>query len=422
MLKKQLRINVLLALFMISISDAQTPSTPYAAFVTVPIAELVGDPLQKLKPGISASQSYQEIPLDLPFGEKKPNPFPLCPRVHQLLFNETVMVLDERGEEARVTIANLFFVIAGQKTPQCTYWMLKQNLVPLAVLTPDMQNKIPKAISFTDKKIDNTHTISLIYPVTDPITGLTFSAGTRFVYDPVQTTPKNYMAYAYDARTLTMQKIELPKKYCMPLTPTENAQKIKQFVSLLHAWAHLKHGSIAYVWGGRSFATKKNSVLLREINNEQEQYFIPDQHPGPKSGFDCTSLVSTAAQLCEIPYFFKNSTTVSTFLRPLQQGESLENGDILLTAKPNHVMVVSDVRKNTLIEARTLAHGYGKVHEIPIGQEFQDINTYADLITAYHQQRPINRLRKDGSVIAKIQIKLFKLASVWESPLTKSSE
>ncbi len=414
MLKKYLRINTILAIFMISISNAQTPSTPYAAFVTVSIAELVGDPMQKLKPGISAAQSYKEIPLDLPFGEKKTNPFPLCPRVHQLLFNEKVMVLDERGDEARVTIPNLFFVIAGQKTPQCTYWMLKQNLFPLAALDPEMQNKIPKAISFTDKKIDNTHTISLIYPVTDPVTGLTFSAGTRFVYDPVQTTKKDYLAYAYDARTLSMQKIGLPKKYCMPLRTTDNAQKIKQFVSLLHAWAHLKNGSIAYVWGGRSFTTKKNSVLLRQITNEQEQYCIPDQHPGPKSGFDCTSLVSTAAQLCEIPYFFKNSTTVSSSLRPLQKNESLENGDIVLITKPNHVMVVSDVKKNKLIEARTLAHGYGKVHEIPIGEEFQDMNTYTDLLTAYHQQQPVNRLRKNGSIIAKIQIKLFKLASVWE--------
>ncbi|PKN03580.1 hypothetical protein CVU75_01530 [Candidatus Dependentiae bacterium HGW-Dependentiae-1] len=407
--------KALLAFLLAIPLGVYSENVPYQALVVVPIAELVGDPMQKLKPGVPPLDSYQEIPLDLPFGERKPNPFPLCPRVHQLLLHEKILVTDERGQEVRVTIPNLFFVLRGQTQPQCTYWTLKKNIVPLATLSQETESKLPESISFATKKIPNGNTISLIYPVTDPITGMTFSAGTRFVYEPALTTKNYYLAYVYDAQTVRVQKISLPKKYCMPPAPLDSTKKIKRFVSLLHAWAHLKHGSIAYVWGGRSFTSKNNNVLLRVIDNEQEHYTIPDQQPGPKSGFDCSSLIATAAQLSEIPYFFKNTTTISSYLRPLKKGEDLEAGDIILTTKPNHVMVVSDLKKHKLIEARTLAHGYGKVHEIPIQEEFQNIKTYAELLTAYHQESPINRLRKDGSVIAKIsRIQLFKLASVWE--------
>jgi cell wall-associated NlpC family hydrolase len=388
---------------------------PYQALIVVPVADLLGNPLKNLKQTESIAQCYQTLPLDLPFGDHKPDPFPLCPRVHQLRFNDTVRVLQDNGQEVCVEIPNVFFITDAQKKPHHTYWMLKENSIPLRILSADDQKKIPAPISFGDKTMpDATDTRVLLYPVSDPITGHTFSAGTRFICDLPQTTATHYCAYVYDAKDSCIKKISLPKKYCMPAPGKTPEKKCAQFISLLRAWAHLKHGHIAYVWGGNSFTTKKISPILRHVTTQNYHYTIPDHASFPKSGFDCTSLVATAAQLCQIPYFFKNSTTISTYLRPLRKGERLEAGDIILISKPSHVMIVSDVNKNLLIEARTHAHGYGFVHEIPLHEQFQEIHTYTDLIRAYHQQSLVHRLRKDGSLISKVQIRVFKLASVWE--------
>lgn len=409
-----IRVQTTYALLLALIIPSYSAVVPYPAITAVPVAELVGDPVQKSTLETPIEQTYLTMPLDLPFGEKKPDPFPLCPRVHQLLLHERITVIEERGEEVRLVIPNLFFILATQQTPHCSYWTLKKNILPLALLSQEQQEKIPAAISFAEKRITVPNSLALIYPVTDTITEQTFSAGTRFIYETEVQDKHYYHAYAYDGRDMTIKPILLPKKYCMPPAAEGNEQKIKQFVALLRAWAHLKHGAISYVWGGRSFTTKKNSAQIRTITANGWNYKIAEQHPGAKSGFDCSSLVATAAQLCTIPYFYKNSTTAAALLAPLQPNEALTEGDIIVTIKPNHVMIVSDLKKNKLIEARTIAHGYGTVHEIPLHEEFQNIRSYQDLIHAYHNHIPLKRLRKDGSAIATIpQFHLLKLASVW---------
>jgi hypothetical protein len=128
-------------------------------------------------------------------------------------------------------------------------------------------------------------------------------------------------------------------------------------------------------------------------------------------GFDCAGLILRAAQCCGIPFFFKNSTTIAHYMRPLQPNETIEEGDILWIY--GHVMVVADIRRNTIVEARSHYHGFGKVHEIPLHQEFKGMNTFEDLRKAFFNKQGLERLDASGNVVQKItQFKILKFSSL----------
>ena len=121
-------------------------------------------------------------------------------------------------------------------------------------------------------------------------------------------------------------------------------------------------------------------------------------------------MIARAAQMCEIPYFCKNTTTIERCLTPLSKDNKPIPGDIIWI--PGHVMVIADLANNTLIEARGYKHGYGKVHEIPLNEEFKGINTYHDLINAYHNNKAIIRLDRNGNEQETIiNLKLLQLTN-----------
>lgn len=76
-------------------------------------------------------------------------------------------------------------------------------------------------------------------------------------------------------------------------------------------------------------------------------------------------------------------------------------------------MVVGDLKRNTLIEARGYKYkGQGKVQEIALNQVFKDIDNYDQLLKAYREKTMLERLGRDGSVVEKIaHFKLLSLAS-----------
>jgi len=130
----------------------------------------------------------------------------------------------------------------------------------------------------------------------------------------------------------------------------------------------------------------------------------------PKTGLDCSGMIARAAQICGIPYFYKNTTIIERFLTPLAKGNKPIPGDIIWI--PGHVMVVADFINNTLIEVRGYKHGYSKIHEIPLNEEFKGINTYHDLTNAYHNNKAIIRLDSSGNERETItSLKLLQLTS-----------
>lgn len=390
---------------------------PVWAVTCVPVTDVVGQPLRVAS---SATPAFKNIPLC-----SLSTASPLCPRLHQLLFNEVVEILAEQGNQVQVAISNLFFISnADTKRHNTRYWGLKNNFIPLSSLENqgiNVQN-IPEALSFTPEKSTTEQTIvSLITPWHEPSSNRTFSAGTRFVVNPAKNTPNTFAAYMLNSQGTNMEIFQIPRSACL----LHNAAKtphacIKDFTRILRTWAHMKNGFIPYVWGGCSVATlipEREAFTADNLNIgtiTDTCYAYPSLGTCTvKTGLDCTGLASRAAQIAGIPYYLKNSITVATCLEPLQVTDSLTEGDIIWV--PGHVMVVSNLEKNLLVEARHYAHGYGKVQEIKLSHVLLNMQTYQDLVDAFLRKQTIQRIDKNGKVRNTYKNwKILRIASAWD--------
>jgi len=384
------------------------------ALIIVPIADLAGKPLTNSE----ILFNYDTIPLAAGSARESRS----CPRLHQLLFNEIVDIIEEQPQEVRIAIPNVYYLIPQSTEPQTNYWTQKKNCIPLEILKQKRVNlrKIPIPIKFNNKEFiqSQSNNITLLVPWIEPSTKKRFSAGTRFVLTPQQKNNGHYNVYILDTANFSFKEVMIPKKLCLvPGNPRSNAERIALFVQLLQKWAHPDNGFIPYVWGGCSFINvyHNDSFTKHEINNKEKlSYFSREDiiHSNIKNGFDCSGLIVRAAQACGIPYFFKNTTTLANKLTTLQKGETLQEGDLIWI--PGHVMAVASIPNNTIIEARGYRSGYGKVHELPLNKLFKDCESYNDLIKAYFTGKPLYLLNKAGEISSTItDYKPLKLVSVW---------
>lgn len=360
-----------------------TITPPYEAVTSVPVADLVGHPLHSCL----SLYSYETIPVY----SKTVAGTPACPRMHQLLFNEKVTVLKETATEVCVAIHSVYFTTQQRPSPQKTYWTEKKNIIPLHKIA-DASAYLPEALDFATKKITSSQpTVTLIMPWFDPISNQTFSAGTRFVL--AHHKEHTYYVYLLDPVTCTFNQLPIDASICLlEKAHTCPQEKRAHFVAVLKHWAHLENGFIPYVWGGASFTLPYTAphVCERSSHKQHTSFYYPKDTLVPKAGLDCTGLIARAAQLCSIPYFLKNSHTIATTLQPIKPSMSLQEGDIIWIQ--GHVMVVSDLANNKLIEARGYPDGYGKIHEIELEKVFKGIPTYQNLIKKYHEGTKIGRL------------------------------
>lgn len=381
----------------------------------VPIADLVGESLQSLHKTDRSLVHYEQLPL---CGKKGTY---ACPRLHQTLFNEKVTILEEKGEEVRVKIPTVFFEQCDNTKKQDTYWSLKKNFLPLDQLSMRQQKMIPEPIDYTKNNIEQTsRTLTLLMPFYDKKTHYTFSVGTRFVLVEKQSSKKSHLVAFFNPKTRRIQKLKLPHQYGLcNITSLKPHEKITLFTSLMKRWIYNNNGFIPYVWGGCSLAnfTTTPQFEVHEQNDARGNiaFYLYPEHiklKKPKNGFDCTGLISRAAQICAIPYYFKNTTTLGRYLEPIKGGETLHNGDLILFA--GHVMVISNVKKNLIIEARAYNHGFGRVHELPLNQVFAGMNSFTDLKKTYLEKKSLERLNVKGKVVQNIpRFTLLSLASAW---------
>ena len=383
------------------------------AIVIVPVADLLGQS-QKISGAKNTLAAYTQVSICGKKGEFA------CPRLHQLLFNEVVTIVEEYEDEVKVKVPHVCFETQDQGTPMDTYWTLKKNIISFDHLKKHRINlaEIPQPISYETKKIEDDQSISLIMPHYDRKTGFTFSVGTRFVAKPDQENKTTIAVYALDGQGTAMRTLHIPPSHCVRQKTSTNEQKIALFLELIRRWSHQNNGFIPYVWGGCSFSgvCKNDQFTTKESIAPHGQKISFYQRPDSKkqhSGFDCTGLVTRATQLAGIPYFYKNTTTLAKYLKPLTTDTQLHAGDLIWF--PGHVMVAGDLGKNTIIEARHYGHGYGKVHELPLKEVFKDVATFEQLQQNFFKQKPLLRLHRNGSVAQTIStFKLLRLASVWE--------
>lgn len=386
--------------------------TPYKAIIIVPVADLAGQSLQEQNKD-SIITIYKNFSICGKKGEFA------CPRVHQALFHEYVTVLEERNQEVLIKINNFFFETDRDAARHDTFWSLKRNFLPVTHLKQHGINEklIPEPVVTNQKQKTNQKIITLLHPFKDPISGLAYSVGTRFVQAPTQQHPQRVSAYALNPHNTHMHTIEFPKNI---VTATQNLsplQKKALFVRLCRSWANTSQGFIPYVWGGCSLTNlyTHEPFKVQEAKDHRGytvSYFKRNEPRHPHSGFDCAGLIARAAQTAGLPYYFKNTTTLSKHLAPYSNNTPVQAGDLVWL--PGHVMIIGNVEKNTIIEARHYSHGYGKIHELPVEKIFKGIKTLENLKQAYLNHKPLERLDKDQNTIQSLkQYKLLQLGSIF---------
>jgi len=369
------------------------------AICIVPIADLVTDSFELSNPNCDIVEEYKNLPFT---GEKG---HPNCERVHQLLFNETVEILEELKYEIKVKISTTFFQTQDdKKNLHTSYYTLKENIRPINKISfeGNFENNAPESIDFNSTKFDipNTNIVTLILPFKDTLTEKTYSAGTRFTL--VGEDNDDYHIKIYSPLKNIFLTGKVSKKVAVKEKDYSNKEKIQNFVKLLKLWTSFKieQECIPYVWGGVSFRN-----LLNFFKKRYKDYT-------PLAGFDCSGLILRAAQICQIPYFFKNTATLIQNLQTLNFDEEINDGDLLWFQ--GHVLIISDTQNNKILEARGYNSGFGRVHEIPLNRFFSNIKNYQELKDAYLRGTPleiINNVQEPYLTIKKF--KILKLDSVW---------
>jgi hypothetical protein len=397
------------------------------AVITVPVADLLGQPMTTLRPNQPVHDAYNAIA----FCGGQTNSHYACPRLHQILYNDSVDVIKMTDDEAQISITHAYYVTPSSPTPQTSYWTLKKNITLLDDLTTHAidPTHLPDAIHFTDSQhtaLLHPNIITLTMPHHDATLNITFSAGTRFVRAPTDKKEKKSVhVFAIDYPAFTEHRITVPLHKCIITDHSKtNQERIIDYVHLLQQWAHTKQGCIPYTLGGTSFIHPMcgnfKEVTHTTTNGDYSAYEYDKNSKNPKSGLDCSGAVVRAAQICGIPYFAKNTTTISHCLSTVAHDQQLHEGDLIVVK--GHVMVVSDVAKNLLIEARSYAHGYGKLQEIPLGNVFENVATYDDLMNIYINKKPIQRKDKQGKIRDTFSnVQLYGMMSAWKKNNNKKA-
>lgn len=333
-----------------------------------------------------------------------------CPRGAQILFNESCEVVAVEGEEVCIALPHILYNTVDRSYLFNTFWTHKNN-VHFVDESGTYKESIPYPLSASQPlPRRNSSELVLVLPWREIMMDMSFSIGTRFVrYTPLDN-EWGYGIRLYDFVHEKEKFVRIPHTYARILAPatydSEEALR-SDFVSMLRSWCLLA-GTVPYVWGGCSLT---GTLTHDNYSYHEGQWHHPEVQSGC-TGFDCSLMIMRAAQICGIPYFFKNSHTLSQYLRPLDEEEKVQPGDILWYE--GHVLIIADVENNTVIETCGQPYGFGKMHEIALSKRFKGIQSYDDLLRAYKQGGPLYSMHRDGFVKRRVNsFKIFSLLSIW---------
>lgn len=323
-----------------------------------------------------------------------------CLRTAQALFNETATVIawDKNSHELCVEFPHLITEYQGIPI-RPRFWCWDSHVVP--------KEKMLRSA------VGDANYITLQQLWHDASHARTYSAGTRFVRVPEKDTDLGYGILLYvpelkknSVRIIPKHLVVLPDAH---LSCDERRRLCKH---LVQTWAR---GTtiIPYVWGGASYTMR----LPDHAPKKKHGFFA--HHPitfwvrepyDPRSvyGFDCSSLILRAAQIFDIPYFFKTSYAAYALGHEIENWKDVREGDIV--AWPGHMFMISDVKKGLLIESKGYDAGFGQVQEVHLSTRLQNIASYQQLFNRYKQGMPLLELDSQGNVIKVIP--LFKIISL----------
>lgn len=370
------------------------------ALVKIPVVDVAGQSLKAY--GKDILSCYNFFPLAPDKGSSS------CLRLHQLLFNQIVTIVREfHNGEVAVEVPHLIYIDTFHRKRN-DYWMLKKDLIPLNALKKEWHAAIPF------ESLPKDSILILKAPWFEETTKKIFSAGSRFVREPGRDTEQVWAVRFLDFDNKAIRKAEVPKDIGL-VANTKSFERAREiFLQLIKSWSHPPDGIIPYVYGGCSM-TGTSPDKIFEVKKGYQcglrawYWQRPDiLNTTPLSGFDCSGMIYLAAQIAGLPYYFKNTLSLTTFLKPLESGELLAEGDLIWYQ--GHVLVVSDRKKNLVIEAVGYDSGFGKVHEVPLHKVFADIKTFDQLMKVYFHKHFIRRLNKTGKPYRSVyRVKILKL-------------
>lgn len=377
------------------------------ALVRVPVADVSSRPLSNY--GLTSVVSLYE---QLPWAPD--NCFLGCLRIHQLKFNELVTIRRQTSEHEYECTASNFIYTDTDGSQTSKFWVLKKHLIPLK---GEDRGKLPPPVDMSrSPKEYNRAVLTLTWPWYDAKTKKTYSVGTRFARCQKKDGTQ-YAVYVFHPKSRTYGIGYIPKENALVNYPTTPDAAVSCFMKLIKRWIYESYGPIPYVFGGCSFteAPVKEGfkVCRKKVQGVACTYWQRDGvYQRPLAGFDCSALILCAAQIVGMPYYCKTTAQLATSLRLLKKGEALEEGDLIWYK--GHVMIVSDIKKNRLIEAAGYESGWGKVHEITLDKVFNKPG-YDQLLASYHNRTFLRRLTNTGKPYRSIyQLKIYKLKSIWE--------
>lgn len=363
---------------------------PYRAFCHVPVADLFTS-IPNI-PGLGQPWDVKSMPS-------------LYSRSSQLLFNEQVLVTEERDNYSHVNIFHWFYIPSGHTTPSTDYWILSSTLTSLDDSVPKSQPYIPKPISFKTGQMYYENVVTLTYPYTH--NNITYSAGTRFVKSHTYHSLHAINVCIYNPLTHTPQIISIPQQYLQHTELYSSESKRALFLSLLEQWLEDKNSCFPYVLGGASIVERHphNEVIttkLFPVNGvKKAHYYRPLYTQTLPTGIDCSHLLARAAQIAQIPIFARNTTTLLALHKPISHTYKLKNGDLIVWK--GHCCIIADIKKNLVIEARGLGAGYGKIQKISLASLFKNVRTYRELLKKYHCYEPLIRIDIAGEIVQQIE-------------------
>ncbi len=385
------------------------------ALVIKPVIDLVGQATPTIT-AESVQQFYESMPCSGEQGKWA------CPRIHQLLANEIVDIVDEHQDEVCIEISNAFFHngehLFEQQDRFARYWTLKSNIISLTTLQQkgiDL-SLLPISISWKENNIEEANKNIITLTMSCTINNSTYSAGTRFVlYDEHET---NYTCWFFDAEQITMRLISISKESSIKFVQKSQQARIADFVQLLRNWCSLQDNKvIPFVWGGCSMRESCDPKAFTFEHGERAgeiiSFYVRLLKNRPMSGFDASGLVLRAAQVVGIPYYFKNSLTAAQYLRQLRQDEQVEVGDLIWL--PAGLFIISDVMNNKIIAAQGYKFGFGYIHEFQLNNVFKNVSTFHELVEAFLNKTPLERVEYDGRVVSFPTFKLLKIRSAWQT-------
>ena len=373
------------------------------AVVINPIANCLRNQVSAYMPKSLTSYIYRNLPAS---SETKIGSL----RIGQMLYNEQVTVDEDNSHspEVLVTLPYQYYDSENQQYRYLKTWMLRDDLT--VIDSSDVYNYVPRQCEELPNA--NQSIISLKTPYTSNTTERTYSAGTYFVFDPVYSTPDQYIVYEYSPNTEYFETTAIPRDNCIQFTQAlKPSERRKQFLNTVKQWTDDLDNTqriLPFVWAGASYC---NGIDNDAYTNSYGDWIWP-QFFGKQDGFDQSGLILRAARTAFIPYNYKTTSTLYQ-AAPARNADAVKPGDIICTNGMS--MVISD--DNTLIDSAGYTSGFAGVTRRPIHQRIQGINTLDDLREAYKNKQPLTMLNSNGEHTRDIHE--YTIVSFEDMPLHK---